>query len=185
MVHHPLQNGDRVEAGYLFVCSFVCKAVLFCHVFVPFSSKLGKILQEAILPWKLDYLHFPFWLVNYFRVYGPLILSHWFGDNAGIDCTGILLALNNFCVFYNGSSTFSFSFFVSISLEMYYVVGVWAHGDFCRINSQTGGIVMLGRRYCRILWSISFVVWLEWSWLRNNVYSFCFVQKFYSSLVAL
>lgn len=26
------------------------------------------------------------------------------------------------------------------------VLGVWAHGDYCRINSITGGIVMLGRR---------------------------------------
>ncbi|KAG8146367.1 putative Acetoacetyl-CoA synthetase-like protein [Naja naja] len=24
--------------------------------------------------------------------------------------------------------------------------GVWAHGDYCKINPQTGGIVMLGRR---------------------------------------
>lgn len=24
--------------------------------------------------------------------------------------------------------------------------GVWAHGDYCRINPKTGGIVMLGRR---------------------------------------
>ncbi|XP_026548624.1 acetoacetyl-CoA synthetase-like, partial [Notechis scutatus] len=23
--------------------------------------------------------------------------------------------------------------------------GVWAHGDYCKINPQTGGIVMLGR----------------------------------------
>ena len=27
------------------------------------------------------------------------------------------------------------------------LVGVWAHGDFCKISSRTGGIVMLGRRY--------------------------------------
>lgn len=25
-------------------------------------------------------------------------------------------------------------------------IGVWAHGDYCRINPKTGGIVMLGRR---------------------------------------
>lgn len=25
-------------------------------------------------------------------------------------------------------------------------VGVWAHGDYCKINPKTGGIVMLGRR---------------------------------------
>lgn len=25
--------------------------------------------------------------------------------------------------------------------------GVWAHGDYCKINPKTGGIVMLGRRY--------------------------------------
>ncbi|KAK6016918.1 hypothetical protein OSTOST_17594 [Ostertagia ostertagi] len=23
--------------------------------------------------------------------------------------------------------------------------GVWAHGDFCQINSKTGGVIMLGR----------------------------------------
>lgn len=26
-------------------------------------------------------------------------------------------------------------------------IGVWAHGDYCKINPKTGGIVMLGRRY--------------------------------------
>lgn len=25
--------------------------------------------------------------------------------------------------------------------------GVWAHGDYVKINSKTGGLVMLGRRY--------------------------------------
>lgn len=29
----------------------------------------------------------------------------------------------------------------------YSQVGVWAHGDYCKINPKTGGIVMLGRRY--------------------------------------
>ena len=24
--------------------------------------------------------------------------------------------------------------------------GVWAHGDFCKINPDNGGILMLGRR---------------------------------------
>ena len=24
--------------------------------------------------------------------------------------------------------------------------GVWCHGDFCIINSKTGGVIMLGRR---------------------------------------
>ena len=32
-----------------------------------------------------------------------------------------------------------------------FFIGVWTHGDFCSINSCTGGIVMLGRRYCREL----------------------------------
>lgn len=27
-----------------------------------------------------------------------------------------------------------------------FLAGVWAHGDYCRINPKTGGIVMLGRR---------------------------------------
>lgn len=26
-------------------------------------------------------------------------------------------------------------------------IGIWAHGDYCEISSQTGGVVMLGRRY--------------------------------------
>ena len=30
-----------------------------------------------------------------------------------------------------------------------FFIGVWTHGDFCSINSCTGGIVMLGRRYYR------------------------------------
>lgn len=30
---------------------------------------------------------------------------------------------------------------------MIFVSGVWAHGDYCSINSKTGGITMLGRRY--------------------------------------
>jgi len=25
-------------------------------------------------------------------------------------------------------------------------LGMWAHGDYCKINPKTGGIVMLGRR---------------------------------------
>lgn len=29
--------------------------------------------------------------------------------------------------------------------------GVWAHGDYCKINPKTGGIVMLGRRYSFLL----------------------------------
>ena len=30
---------------------------------------------------------------------------------------------------------------------MFSLLGVWAHGDYCAINSKTGGVVMLGRRW--------------------------------------
>ena len=33
--------------------------------------------------------------------------------------------------------------------------GVWAHGDYCNINSETGGIVMLGRRSGRSSFPLS------------------------------
>lgn len=37
-------------------------------------------------------------------------------------------------------------------------VGVWAHGDFCSISSETGGIMMLGRRFVSLSPSLSIVV---------------------------
>lgn len=33
-----------------------------------------------------------------------------------------------------------------LNLKAFFVTGVWAHGDYCKINPKTGGIVMLGRR---------------------------------------
>ena len=41
--------------------------------------------------------------------------------------------------------TYMYDFIICIVLTVF--SGVWAHGDFCAISSQTSGIVMLGRRY--------------------------------------
>ena len=38
-------------------------------------------------------------------------------------------------------------FSISKQIQLYIFSGIWAHGDFCEISPQTGGIVMLGRRY--------------------------------------
>jgi hypothetical protein len=40
-------------------------------------------------------------------------------------------------------------------------IGVWAHGDYVTINSRTGGILMLGRRYVSLSLSAG-------QWLTNN-----------------
>ena len=41
-------------------------------------------------------------------------------------------------------------------MQQFVFVGVWTHGDFCVINGDTGGIVMLGRRFIKILFNFSF-----------------------------
>lgn len=63
----------------------------------------------------------------------------WAGGFLPSDCGGLCSSRAVACVA------------IGIRNQLFYLchslIGVWAHGDYCKINPNTGGIVMLGRRY--------------------------------------
>jgi len=66
------------------------------------------------------------------------------------------LHTNNICYYMITLNIFSSSSFHCFNcglmvqhlflMFIYFRLGVWAHGDYCKINPKTGGVVMLGRR---------------------------------------
>lgn len=61
-----------------------------------------------------------------------------------------------FCVFHSLNARWVTQYLLWVDEEILLNLchsppGVWAHGDYCKINPKTGGIVMLGRRYSVLL----------------------------------
>lgn len=58
-----------------------------------------------------------------------------------------IIRINTILCLFSACKVFRlFNGFVSFHWPGSFPVGVWAHGDYCKINPKTGGVVMLGRR---------------------------------------